>query len=295
MERDFIYKLTIAAAMAVGAYEVSSSLSNLTEIRASGFNNQMMVPGAVETQIASVAKNADWEALIKENKVAKLAVKSSIQLQFGRNLGSGNLAIINGNIVIFTAGHALDNSEGENLTINRIGLPNGFGNLDLGRQTNYTYVYNNQEGGDLQDFGIVVVTQPEVVNLIEEVTTPDQFLTINDLNFAKLKKGSKIDGLCYPAASTPMPYPLIGGVTIGESATSSQFIVDGFLTYPKCSGGGLFSANKYTGAVSMGFPPITPSNMGIPSFMVDDAYITTLNSIGGRAGFENLLQIALNK
>lgn len=295
MERNSFYKLALLAAIATGSYKASSVIFNLAEKQANDtLNKHLMRPGAVETQIATTANGADWEVLVKEGKVSEKAVKSAVQIDFGMNLGSGNLAIINGHIVILTAGHALDSSAGNTLILNRVGLPNGFGRLDLGRQKNYAYIYNNHEGGDLQDFGMIVITDPDNIKAIQSVTTPDQFLTIKDLNFRKLKKGSGINGLCYPEASSPKPYPLVGGKTIGVSVTSSQYVVDGLLVYPKCSGGGLFDKNLYSGVVSMGFPPITPNNMRIPSSMVNDAYVSTLYSIGGQKGFESLFQLALN-
>lgn len=258
-------------------------------------NLYLGTPGAIRTQMVSTAAAADLDNLPTGELLSSKAVNSLVSISIVTDQGlievSGNLAYLFGHPVILTSGHAYGHVNNKNATVYKISVKR----LNISNPVALSFskpreAHIHNADGDRKDIGVIVITdQDEIKNLTDAVSI-DQMLTIDDLGFGLAEPGEIVSGICYPSTTYPDPYPFSG--TVGGT-WFSQIIVEGALTGPRCSGGGLFdSKGRYIASVSGGYDFSQFKDVSQDRW--NDTFVFPLSSIG-KDGLESLINQAVSK
>lgn len=246
-------------------------------------NAWLGTPGAINTAIAHTQENVDWNVLLANNFPEK-AIYSSAKIMWDDGFqASSNILHDKGWWYIFTAGHAFENN-GVILTLFRDSMPNS----GTAFFYHFGYAYMNQPDG--RDFGIIALPDQTVENKgFDNLFSTDQALTWEDLSFEEPQINEALSGVCFPG--TMAPTVIENGNIIAMTGINPD--VDNVLISGGCSGGGFFnSQKKYIGPVVGGITQdLLTSN---PPFYYDDAWLTSLYSIGGEEGLKDLIKQAQN-
>lgn len=239
-------------------------------------------PGAINTAIAHTQENIDWNVLMANNFPEK-AIYSSVKIMWDDGFqASANILHDKGWWYIFTAGHSFENNS-KILTLFRNGMPNE------GTAFFYHFGFAYMNNPDGRDFGVIALPDQVIDSKGFDNLFSAQVLTWEDLSFEEPQINEALNGVCFPG--TMAPTVVENGNIIAMTGVNPD--VDNVLISGGCSGGGFFnSQKKYIGpVVSAVTQDLLTSN---PPFYYDDAWVTSLHSIGGEDALKELIKQAQN-
>lgn len=253
-------------------------------------NSWMTNPGAKENAIINLEQSADYESLVQTGNLSEKALYSSAEITFGDYRGNAVMLHVKDWWVVLTAGHMI---EGQSMFLvidrDKDGLPNRSSVYfpDVGS----AYIYNKDS--DFQDFGVIVIPDQIGSESLSEMFDLNKILSWEDLDFSdtNINIGQLFHGLC----SYQHNRPHLASGTLTGSKFQTQDNLDNILISATCSGTGLFDATgKYKGVLVGGIDPL-PTDDPAAAYYYDDAWLTSLYSIGGEEGLKNLIKQAQNE